>query len=405
MESWLRRIAAGMFLLGAGCGNRSADGPAVIRSDSAGVEIVESRAPAWSPDDAWVVVEPPLVEIGGTGSPDAELYNVSGVARLRDGTIVVADRGSHQLRFFATDGTFRSASGGEGEGPGEFRNLRFLRATPDDTLITFDLRLLRISVFDASGRFVRSFRLETTDAVAFAFVTDRFADGAFLAGGFAASGDQVPDGLQRFDAPLFHFGPDGAFRADMGMFPGGEVYYEAHDDGGFSFYPAMFGRSTPRRAAGNRVIVGDNDSYQFGLYDREGHLQRIVRRRHTPVPVTSGHVDRERERQLEDQSPGPGRDALRRALHAMPVPATFPAYREIRVDARARAWVNDYPIPGEPPRPWSVFDSSGVWLGQVQLPEGFDPQEIGEEYVTGVWRDEFDVEYVRVYRIDRGPGR
>jgi hypothetical protein len=48
---------------------------------------------------------------------------------------------------------------------------------------------------------------------------------------------------------------------------------------------------------------------------------------------------------------------------------------------------------------WSVFDSSGKWLGPVQTPGNFLVFEIGADYVLGVWRDEFDVEHVRQYAL------
>ena len=51
------------------------------------------------------------------------------------------------------------------------------------------------------------------------------------------------------------------------------------------------------------------------------------------------------------------------------------------------------------PRNWSVFNADGRWLGEVVLPEDLEVYEIGEDYVLGKETDEFDVEYVRVYRI------
>lgn len=35
-------------------------------------------------------------------------------------------------------------------------------------------------------------------------------------------------------------------------------------------------------------------------------------------------------------------------------------------------------------------------------PNSLDIHEIGEDYILGVWKDEFHVEYVRVYSLDRG---
>jgi hypothetical protein len=37
------------------------------------------------------------------------------------------------------------------------------------------------------------------------------------------------------------------------------------------------------------------------------------------------------------------------------------------------------------------------------MPEGLSVAAIGRDYVAGVWRDELDVEYVRLYRITGRP--
>jgi hypothetical protein len=46
-----------------------------------------------------------------------------------------------------------------------------------------------------------------------------------------------------------------------------------------------------------------------------------------------------------------------------------------------------------------VFDPSGAWLGSVELPPRFFAFGISEEYVVGVWKDEMDVQRVRVYEL------
>jgi hypothetical protein len=38
------------------------------------------------------------------------------------------------------------------------------------------------------------------------------------------------------------------------------------------------------------------------------------------------------------------------------------------------------------PSTWSVFDVRGRWLGDVRMPAGFQPFEIGTDYVTGIRR-------------------
>jgi hypothetical protein len=50
-------------------------------------------------------------------------------------------------------------------------------------------------------------------------------------------------------------------------------------------------------------------------------------------------------------------------------------------------WVLAYVANDRAPRPWIVFSGEGRWLGQVVLPEGFTPFDIGQDYVLG-WREE-----------------
>ena len=51
-----------------------------------------------------------------------------------------------------------------------------------------------------------------------------------------------------------------------------------------------------------------------------------------------------------------------------------------------------------------VFRPDGVYLGTVKLPHDLRIAEIGPDYVLGMARDDLDVEYVRMYGLDRGLG-
>jgi hypothetical protein len=46
-----------------------------------------------------------------------------------------------------------------------------------------------------------------------------------------------------------------------------------------------------------------------------------------------------------------------------------------------------------------VFDPDGRMLGQVVLPSGLDVKQIGDDFVLAVWRDEYEVEHVRMYEL------
>ena len=59
------------------------------------------------------------------------------------------------------------------------------------------------------------------------------------------------------------------------------------------------------------------------------------------------------------------------------------------------------PIPGATIALRSVFDSIGTLLGEVEAPLGFEPYHIGDDFLLGTWRDELDVEYVRLYSLHK----
>ena len=43
-------------------------------------------------------------------------------------------------------------------------------------------------------------------------------------------------------------------------------------------------------------------------------------------------------------------------------------------------------------------------MGTVEMPTEFQPFEIGENYVLGVWTDDLGVEYVQTYAMIVGSG-
>ena len=89
----------------------------------------------------------------------------------------------------------------------------------------------------------------------------------------------------------------------------------------------------------------------------------------------------------------------------------MPAFRWIAVDSEDNLWVEEFNDVGFGQGRFSVFRSDGAWLGLIDLPEGlpesrggfFQPwMEIGPDYLLGVWVDQYGVEQVRLYRIEKG---
>lgn len=394
---------AGAILLAA-CGGDAADGGLeIIERDSAGVTIVEN--PPLEEAAAFAIVDPtPLLEIGALdGSAEYQLYIVRDAHRYRDGRLAVANGGSHEIRFYDADGRHLGSAGGEGEGPGEFRNVVSLWPRPGDSLWAFDSRNRSFTVLDPAGEFVRTHPLGV-DA-SFRIPQGTFEDGTALvqtATVFTAGDERT--GLQRVPVDVGIYRPDGSLVRSLGEWPGSEMFVSA-EEGRMAVRGLVFGRELFAIAAGDRVLIGSSDAREFRLLRRGGETERIVRVAGPLDPVATGAFERHVEEVLETSADDDFRRFWRNMFDAMPRHETYPAYSEIRADAAGRVWMADYRPPGEERRMWTVFGPDGHMLGRVRTPDGLRVVEIGEDYVLGISRDELEVERVRLYGLEpAGPG-
>jgi hypothetical protein len=110
------------------------------------------------------------------------------------------------------------------------------------------------------------------------------------------------------------------------------------------------------------------------------------------------------------KSTGEEAERERRELRADAYADTVPAFSQILVDREKRLWVREAHLADAAwagslsgaavdPSVWSVFDTNGVWLCDVQMPAHFTPKDIGPDYVLGVARDAEGVESVVMYGL------
>jgi hypothetical protein len=68
-----------------------------------------------------------------------------------DGGFLVADLKEHQVRLYRRDGSLRAATGGPGDGPGEFRSPVMVHRLPDGRLVAGNFVNARLTVFSAAA--------------------------------------------------------------------------------------------------------------------------------------------------------------------------------------------------------------------------------------------------------------
>jgi hypothetical protein len=52
-------------------------------------------------------------------------------------------------------------------------------------------------------------------------------------------------------------------------------------------------------------------------------------------------------------------------------------------------------------RLWDVFGPGYRYLGTLEVPHHFSPRQVGRDFVLGTWKDELDIESVRIYGLVR----
>ncbi len=81
------------------------------------------------------------------------------------------------------------------------------------------------------------------------------------------------------------------------------------------------------------------------------------------------------------------------------MPDVAPAFGPVQVDPSGRVWLAEYQAVTTRSCDWMVFSPDGHLLGRVEVPTGLQIHEIGDDYLLGVQRDEFDVPYVLRFQL------
>lgn len=386
----------------------NADRALTTMRDSAGITIAEGPAVDASVLPQWRLADAPSVTIGVLeGPPEQQLYRVAGAVRMRDGRIAVANAGSSEIRFFSPDGTFLRATGGQGDGPGEFRFMSQIVHTATDSLLVWDVMGSRLTVLSSDGAFVRTTPLDPPDADSRATFGSAFADGSLLALVSSSAGREPPDnhGVLREERTLMRASSTGQPLDSLVTIQRAPTFVTKGSAEGSAMMVYLtripFATSGSWAVRGNTVLEGDGTTYEVRTRTHDGQLVEILRRAHRPAPVTDEIEAAYRTERVERSEDPAARRKAEATFAAMPLPETIAAFDDLEVDAQGNLWVRRVPLPGSDTFEFDVFDASGTPIATAVLPGDVIVFEIGDGYLLGRVRDELDVEQVVVFPIEK----
>jgi len=365
-------IACGLGCAVASC---EAYGPreSLTRYDSAGVEVADNHAPAWESMDRWMIAPEPTVSIGARGDDSpASFSQIGGAFRDAEGRILALDLFARELRFFSSDGSFLFAAGGPGGGPGEFPpffpqypaplyELRRLTPWRGDSIAVHGMGTGTLQILDAmgiEGRRIRDVELQRWPQAAWG------ADRILLTNAGASPVGPEVEGW-RYDS-LFAVSMDGSI-GGVGVFPFESV---GGPERGFA------------APVGEGFITWKSHLPELRFHDWDGTLRRIAR---LPLEPAS--------------DPDPVQQSGEKTSSVLPL------IQHLTTDHDGYLWfVGAQASLGASANALHVVSPDGQYLGEVDLPPRFFPVDIGRGWILGIWRDELDVEYLRLHALEgRGP--
>ena len=371
----------------AACGRTAPSGVTV--TDSAGVRVTVSAAP---PRTFATVDTIPALTLGGADvTGPTQFGNIRGVHVDRRGNLWVADGQSGEVRLFRPDGSFWKSVGRRGEGPGEFMGLRLLGSFRGDSVAVWDDAQGRLTVLDPEGDVARVVTYHGDDGYPpNAFHV--FRDGTALArvrtvlqAGALEPGAIIPDTavFARVDYVSARSQPEGGAPGPTWLWTGR------------SSIPIPFTANPGFDVWGDEVHVTSGPAFRIRVF-LNGRLVESYGLDRGPEAVTEADRQEYVDMVTRTTSEGPRRDDYLSVLDDPNVPEVLPAYRTIVADDQGYVWAERYAY-----GTFDVYGPDRALLGRIDVPLMLT-QVTGSELV-GVWRDQLDVEYVRIHRYHRVP--
>ena len=376
--------------------------------DSAKVQIVTNSEPILDPGAMWIVRPQPIVQIGQISGDhlSAQFAYPLAAIRLPMGGWAVVDNDSYEIRVFSEDGSPLLNIGRKGSGPGEFADDPVIAAAQSDTLVVFDQGTRRLSWWSIrDGTLLQETGVRT---LAPRVIGGRGwqvrSDGLLLnvLGEPPRGGNSTGAISTNWRRPLLMSAATNE-AVEFDPVPCGQTINWQIGRGTYAIpNPFAHACSITFGADPYAVVVNASSAWEVRQFDADGVLRRIVRASIQRLRVTTEVIRSKRGEviHLADAMHIPVA-TVENGFERIPIPDSLPAIEQIRVTPAGYLWVKPTSADSQA-HVYDIIDPQGRWLGTVRLPaDAGSLIYVDDEYVITVWRDEREVSFIRVYRIDK----
>lgn len=345
----------------------------MIGCDTPKNSVAESKGPLQV-----VTLGDPVLELG----VNDELERVASAVRLENGSIVVADAFSANLRYFDSTGKQYRSVGRSGEGPKEFRTPGWIGRCQSDSLFVFDPTLIRFTVLDSAGQVARHF---TTPRLTMLTCRD-----GIIAGFTAPTNMRMPDPKgprQRVRAQIQFFDTKGETRAVVDSVPLGEL--------------GPLSRVSSLALTDGRLWLGTADSAYLDIFSIRGKRTGGVTLDIPRIKATKSHWTADIEQQLSGTKDKQLQESNRTLMEKFAVPDYLPAYKQIGADPRGGVWIANV-VPGDGTTTLRIVSKGGRITTSINLNRSVRVLEVGKDYILATYEVDGQPR-VGMYSLDLEP--
>lgn len=373
-----------------GCGPTEPNSRATVtHPDSAGVIIKE-----YTPPTDWTapVTLREVTRIGTLDGPPPTLFSsIPGGRILDDGTLVLVDRDSREVRIFTVAGQFVRSHGRQGEGPGEYEFIIGVGRCAGTGFTVFDIGWA-MSHYDEAGEFIREEATRLEDgSMPYNLACDRRGRLAVVNWDLDLLSGGPTLGFHTASARLRIIQPDRGASLDLGERIGSERFGRPSGSG-----PHPAGRSTKFGFAGSELIVSDGSFFGFERWDTAGRLSEIVRISDVPPPDADSLMAEYLEWSLARTSDEDGRRSWRQEVSEMVGPEQAAYFSDLFV-SDGHVLLRGLNVGGE--GRWFMFELDGTPAGYLPLSPGAQLLDFRDGFLLASVKDEMGVQSAVLYEV------
>jgi len=309
-------------------------------------------------------------------------------------SVLIVRRQGEQLRIVGTIGQ-------SGKGPGEFLTVDNLQIVEEQSLLVYDRKIGRVSIFDLETRELNnSFNISSIGRQGhfpmqfYALNNNSNIQYYALSKLFFRAGDNL--GSKR-TVLLQQFNAKGSLLKDSLLVKSASDAFVVKRGANMAVNPQpILGRKSVFRFRESTIFYGFTGKKNIEVYNPAGDLINTIRLDLNALEVTDSDIqlalDKESKMMQEEKK-------FIREAFLKQVPEYWPYYQNYIIDEKNRLWIGLSNHLDDEKRVWHIFNFKGELLKKTKLPSNFSIFKIKDNYIIGELLDDKFRSFVQIYKL------